>query len=178
MLGWDKDENVWLQHATPRLVKKLAGDRVFEEYFKFTVVRNPFSRALSAYRYDRDLQIKQSGSFADYVRELPALVQNLEHSNGSHQLLQSRYVFMDDECVCDFIAHFETLPDSLAPVAARLNIDAALPEHNRYRLRENESPLVATHYDDKITKVILSVYAEDFELFGYGNSPEYLNPQP
>ncbi len=176
MLGWDSDEKVWLQHATPRLVKKLAGDRVFEEYFKFTLVRNPFSRALSVYRYGGDRHKKRFGSFAGYVRELPELVRKLQHSNGSHHLPQSKYVFIDDECVCDFIVHFESLPDSLAPVATRLNIEAEFPKQNRRKPREGEKPLVE-YYDEETAKVVLSVYAEDFELFGYGDSPENLDPR-
>jgi len=175
MMGWDPDERVWLQHATPELVRKFAGDRVFEGYFKFSLVRNPFSRAVSVYRYGGTQHKEAFGDFAGYVRKLPDLVREPRCSKGSHHLPQSRYVFIGDDCVCDFLAHFESLPGSLAPVADGLHIRDDFPKMNCHEPADDEKP-VAAYYDDETAKMILSVYAEDFDLFGYGDSPEHLDP--
>ena len=67
--GYDKQEKLYLQHATPAFMQQHVHADIFDRYFKFSVVRNPFSRLVSVYNYSRGYR-KKYRDFEHYVLSL------------------------------------------------------------------------------------------------------------
>ncbi len=64
-----------LQHLFATHIREEFGERIFDEYFKFTIVRNPWEKAVSQYFYMRQrpdlrkfLGMEENASFSTYLQ--------------------------------------------------------------------------------------------------------------
>ena len=171
MFGWDKELGVYLQHATLSMTKELVDPDVFENYYKFGIVRNPFSRAISVYYYLYDQHLKQFGSFENYIKSLPKLLKAHHHYKGSHHIPQVYYTHLEQQCVCDQVFKFECLTEGLKELKKELNLTSN-PEHLNniiHPMRPQKRP--DELYNNEMTQIIQDVYADDFEAFDYSITP-------
>ncbi len=147
------DEYVKLGHIT-------AGD--FDRYLKFAIVRHPFERVLSEFRYRAAAAAKRGRSLR--LEEMLKLDSADDYSDAARHLVpQVRYV-MDDRgrCLVDRILRFERLAQEIAPVFRRVFGEVRhLPHRNRARA-EPDARITAGQAD-----ALYERYREDFEAFGY-----------
>ena len=165
-------------HRSVRQYKRIFGPTTFKNYFKFTFVRNPYSRLLSAYRFlknggmnDADKKWSQSNlnevsSFAEFVHDWFT-----EESVFSRVHFRPQHAFICDGSLApsvDFIGQFETIEDDFAYVCERLKISRTLKKANRgpHIVKHWSTYYSATAYDK-----IFQIYRKDFELFGYDAGP-------
>jgi len=175
LYGFDSGHCVYLQHATPALLRELLGEDLFELCYRFTVVRNPFARMLSVYYFHLQDHQRDFGSFEQYLRALPAHFREPTIENGRLHLPQTHYTQIDGQPCCHAVIRFEDLPGSLKPVAERLGITRPLPFVNTYRNPARGYRPVSSFYTPETTRLLLDVFAEDFETFGYSTDPETAN---
>jgi chondroitin 4-sulfotransferase 11 len=156
----------------------------FWAYFKFTFVRNPFTRLVSAYEF-----LKRGGhpawpedaafnkevlssyrDFGDFVLQwLPRQRRAVPRVRPPHFRPQVEYLMLSNRLALDFIGRYETLAGDFEVVRRRLHIDAELPHHNRTPV---EDVSVASHYaSDAVVRCVQDVYQADFELLGYPPQP-------
>lgn len=162
--------------------------RSFDQYFKFTLVRDPWSRVHSFYKYEG---FNQRYSFKSFVtRVLPKLIRQKAWFYGP----QYPYVYdANGQTSIDFIGRFENISEDFAKVCTRLNLeDHKLPYRNKsqgkrrwgrkrflYHLAMwpiNAFPLVGDrirsshyrdYYDDELVQRVAELYAQDVEAFSY-----------
>jgi hypothetical protein len=141
-------------------------------YFKFTFVRNPWDRLLSAYsflqaggipRFDRFWRVQlMSGvtSFEEFVMD------RLENAVAFQALhFRPQYSFLCDgagRMKMDFVGRFETIEEDCEQLAARLGIALPLQRLNRSRHTAYQSA-----YTPAMRDLVARIYARDIELFGY-----------
>lgn len=146
----------------------------FEDYFKFTFVRNPWDRAVSAYTYlsaggsaaSREDQywakfINGFSSFDDFVCNWMS-----DENIVRYALFTPQVVFLKDifgRVNMDFIGRFENLEEDFNTIAAQLKVTASLPHLNQSRARAYQS-----FYTDKSRAIVEQLYAADIAQFGYG----------
>jgi hypothetical protein len=174
MFGWDPEFGN-LQHATPEILFDLAGPELFEKSFRFTIVRNPFARVASGYFYRYTSLEPHLPTFDQYLRALPELLRKTAVQNQDYVLPQIRYTRLHGVPCCHEIARFEQLPGSLKPVAERLGITRPLPFLNARRHPMQGNRPVSSFYTPETARILVDVYAEDFEAFGYPTDPEAAN---
>ncbi len=172
MFGYDKGEGIYLQHATAAMTRQLVGDKMFDEYYKFALVRNPYSRMLSAYHYLYKQHEKRFGSFAGYIKALPDIVNKPQVQKASHHIPQTFYTHIDGVQVCDYVGKFEDLPLSIEPVRAHLNIENKLEKHNASRRVNWSRRSAASYYSKPMQQIMKEVFASDFEAYQYSTDPK------
>jgi hypothetical protein len=156
-----------------RIKAKLRDQATFREYFKFTIVRNPWERLVSTcawidQKWARGQELEPA-QFDDLVRQLYELF--LAARRGSSPLpvshhLQPQFEYVFDEKLqpmVDFVARYETLEQDWRRICARLNVDLALP----MRMRSHHRPY-REYYGDETRAMVGEVYARDAQLFAYG----------
>jgi hypothetical protein len=103
---------------------------LFDQYFKFALVRNPYDRAWSSYRY---LGLDLMMSFDDYIlRYLRQAVTQTSHVMNWFFMPQVNYIYRGTEQLVDEIIHLEEIDLRLPEVLERsgLHIDE-VPHVNR-----------------------------------------------
>lgn len=168
-----KKQYVKPSDMTPAQVEDL------ERVFKFTVVRNPYTRTLSAYldkiiRLEKPIkQISRTrlptfGEFCDYL-ENGGLHENI------HWAPQTSIILLPVEKF-DYIARIENMDRDLPFILGKLKdltgrttpADFA-PGGSRssaYRAPKADDK-VDSHYDARTTEIVTRLFAEDFRLLGY-----------
>jgi hypothetical protein len=170
LFGYDKEERIYLQHANAKTTQRLVGEKVFQDYFKFTVVRNPYTRMLSVYHYLIDQHSKQFGSFEGYIHALPKLLS--QPLAGSHHSPQTDYTHIDGNFVCDHVCRFEELPFSFNPVVIELNLNKGLSRENNQSSKKWKMRSVASYYSPSMRQIMQDLYEGDFISFRYSENPQ------
>jgi hypothetical protein len=141
------------QHSSAAEVKEFIGSNIWESYFKFCFVRNPWDRAISHYYW--------------FIRE-PVRSKNLDDFLLKQNKLNYSYIYMiDNKIAVDFVGRYENLMTDLGFVCQKLGIpfDNWLPESKRnYRTdRRHYSELL----NAKQAELIRKACANEIELFNY-----------
>lgn len=161
-----------------------------QEYFWFTVVRNPYSRLLSAYLYVQKGQEKERG--LSQVIDYPGLaklnpsgfkefINFLKHDDGiyknKHWWPQTDLLFMPVNRF-DFIAKTESLEQDLEYVFQQLglsknhNLSLSKPHAAETSVDwkvTNANNKLLEFYDNKTTEIVYELYQSDFINFKYAS---------
>jgi AAA15 family ATPase/GTPase len=176
--GWDDKRRLYLQHATAAFMQQHIDPKVFSQYFKFTIVRNPFSRLLSAYQYNIGTLTSKYASFEDFVLKLPTTFPYSVSPKGSHFIDQVHYSHIADERVCDEILFFEKLPNAFKVIQHRTQLTKPLLRRNVNSIWHNKRLTVHSQYSKEMVNVVLDVYSRDFDTFTYSADPKKLAASP
>lgn len=101
-------------HVPARMVRELAGRRVFGSYFKFCVDREPVSKCVSMWR-----MFSADSSFAHYD---PSLTWDEYVERGEFPVNDDIYLDRDGSLMVDRVLKYEDLSAELLDVTARLGI--------------------------------------------------------
>ena len=156
--------------------------REFESFFKFTFVRNPWDRLLSAYLYlkkggrnkqDQDWSIKYLSAYKSFDEFVTDWVNKENIHLGLH--FRPQYEFLCTNGFTpevDFIGYFENISRDYEYVREKIGIGKELAFHNK---TDDEKKDYRQYYNKATTAIVESVYREDIQIFGYnfdGVSPK------
>lgn len=160
-----------LQSAYPAYFEKL------QRYFTFMVVRNPFTRAVSAFneaKYDVYDAFISSGDMSRYRYELNRFLTDLtaEHLIGwqfgyRHFVPQHRFAFLGKKRLVDVVLRLEDLPQDLEKISL---FDPEVADALKAAPKSHHRPLdvaIDRLLDHRSIKNIVDLYAGDFLLFDY-----------
>jgi hypothetical protein len=152
---------------------------VYDDYFKFTFVRNPWDRLLSCYM-SKVVPERFAGSFKSYsnvafrddmsfqefaeaVCLIPDEVANI-HFCSQHVFVCSRG--SGNNVLADFVGRFENLEEDFEFVTKRIGINAQLP-HVADTSSTRGSRSYRDFYDEKLARMVGERYRKDIKIFGY-----------
>jgi sulfotransferase famil protein len=155
-----------LQHLTARHIRSEVGERIFQSYFKFTVVRNPWDKAVSQFAY-----MATRPDLRDFIglpdgSDFPTYLCTIGHKLHVQWAPQLDFILdADGTLLVDAVIRFETLTRDLPLLLKRLGVEVpqTLPH-------VNASKRLADHrgYYDAESKLLLSTYYEkDLAYFRY-----------
>lgn len=152
--------------TTPSQLKRKELDQL-DSLFCFAVVRNPYTRTLSAYLDKIERRAKQANresSFRDFLRSLG----NGQLYNNAHWAPQSSLLLLPPSRF-DFIGKVETLEEDLAYIRGRILGDKYQPEPVRAFTANatGAGGKLSRYYDEESVRLVRSLFKEDFELFDY-----------
>lgn len=169
--SYDSKRNIHIDHATASELKAYYTNGEFEEYFKFSIVRNPFDRMVSAYFY----YIKRTGvrgSFYEFVTKT-GIYQEVLQKNPSSAIssvlinIRPAYDYLYDlegNLLVDFVGRFEDLQRSWAKITRKLKVDYLLTEH----LNQSRRKPYQIYYTQRVRSLVSSRFENDLKVFGYG----------
>ena len=98
------DEKTVLQHLTALEVRERVGTEIYQKYFTFSFVRNPFDKVVSEYHWY--LKYGPKCTFKDWVMTLPSRIQinkNIHILEIGHNLPQHLFLFDKEENIDGWI---------------------------------------------------------------------------
>ena len=146
----------------------------FEHYFKFTFVRNPWDRLLSAYTYlapGAKGETPWSHQNLREFRDFEAFVLALRDPATRKRVLrflhfrpQISWLTLPGGAIppLDFTGRFERLAEDFDAIVTRLGVDAELP-----RLNASNAGPYREAYSTQMRNVVAEVYERDIRAFGY-----------
>ncbi|MCA9054650.1 MAG: sulfotransferase family 2 domain-containing protein [Planctomycetaceae bacterium] len=161
--GWNMPADCcWWNHMPAAEVRVKLGEEVWSTYFKFTVVRNPFDKTVSAFYFDSPIE---PGTRFDSQREQRRFERWLESSPPWTD--RDKYLIDGQLCV-NHLIRYESLQADLADVCRRLQIPWEPNRLPRFKagMRPPEAT-VTSLFSPRSRQMVEETYAWEFENFGY-----------
>lgn len=146
-------------HITCQQLKASVGDEIWNSYFKFSFVRNPYDRFVSycAFMQRNNPDFKERPQ--NYMYHALMNKKSLKHI-----LFRPQSEFVcdpDDKSMVDYIGRYESLQASYDEVCLRLNISKSPLIH----INESNHQPYRDYYNDELREMVYKMYKNDFELF-------------
>lgn len=154
------------QHMPAAVLKNLISADVWDGYFKFAFVRNPWDLLVSGYHYqtgaltpeqralnpDASALLERCRDFSDVVRCYPMIRADMSS------------FFTDDrgELMVDFVGRYESIDEDFAYVCRQIGIEAPLSHENR-----SDHASYREYYTPETRDIVARHFARDIERFGY-----------
>lgn len=158
------DGDIELEHITVTMIQKRIQ---YDNFFKFTVVRDPVDRMMSEYRFSKQnnyrpyLLNSQDLSFNRFVQAVANLdLSGMTHAMANHLYPQTSFIYDGDRLLVDYVIRFENLNEGMSVVSERLGGLPPLEHLNASRPEEIEC-------DESSLELIYKMYAEDYRLLDY-----------
>ena len=138
----------------------------YHTFFKFTIVRNPWSRLLSAWKNKvqddwgnmSKFKLKYFEQFQG--REFSFFVKNFKTTADDHLKIQ---LDAFDQTKIDFIGKLENLGQDFDIICDKIGI----PREKLPRKNATKHKRYTEYYDDETREIVAQKYAKDIEYFGY-----------
>ena len=163
-----------MQHYSYIELKKLLPQKIFDSYYKFSIVRNPYDRIVSEFLYAKNCgrKLKKNyfynfSTFKEFVStQLTIPIKQRIEKYDAHLETQKSFLINEqgDLSGLDKIYKMETeLDDCLKFLNFKIGVDLKIHARKNYYDRS-----IADFYDGEIQELVYNFYKEDFNLFGYG----------
>lgn len=159
----------WWNHMPASTIKAKVGAAVWESYFKFCVVRNPFEKCISAFCF-------QGGDY----QASPRVTEELRHENlGAEQIRfigflqhhapvdRDKYMIGRGFCL-DAVIRYEALEDDIQKICDRIGVpyDPKYLPHFKRGIRPPDAT-VGSLYTKRSRELVEKVFAFELRFFGY-----------
>lgn len=167
------------KHRTAIELRESAGLEIWNSYFKFSIIRNPWERLVSWWsmiegrreRYEAGAHLN---GFQAYVlsnaRTFEEFLENcdeeIEDSDGSKWIFRNQFDYVcdsDGHILVDFIARFETIHRDFETISQRASFRPFdLPHANKSNHKHYSS-----YYTPELVSLVAGRFEKDIQQFGY-----------
>ena len=174
------------KHATAMEIKDVVGQKIFNAYFKFVIIRNPWDQVASFYNHLRKplylpaykgkllhpynaCKTALTHNFKDWVIEVYEKHQfqdemcrekhPLNHFKNQHEWFYDNH----GKSLVNYIGRYESLYEDLAYISSKTGCDFTNMSMNNKSQREQYK----YYYDEQTIDIIARSFKKDIELFGY-----------
>ncbi len=194
--GPDPSNSTFYHHLSAMEIRDLIGEDIWNSYFKFTVIRNPFDKLISAFWFFEDYHQSQKKKYG-YIKRINTFVKTqildrgmpIERVKGKTEIERFRswirkggplfvrkggpiidrnkYLIDEQECI-DYFIRFENLYEGIKNVCDRLSIPFEPSRIPEFKkgIRSHKIPIL-DYYDDDTEQIVRKIYAWELKRFGY-----------
>lgn len=160
------------KHSGADAIASVVGEEVWNDYFTFAFVRNPFDRLVSAYHFYRQWphrsvdEVREMGSFKEFV--FSSFLEKDRQAATRPTGLQSTLLTRRGEIAVKKMLRYESLVEDFRDVSAVLGADdIRLPKTNASKRGH-----YADYYDEETALAVRQMFREDFDRLGYADLVE------
>ena len=183
----------YYQHVHARRLKEEFDEKGWDwdDYFKFTFVRNPWARMVSIFFYrekmahqwkhgegkfkdmasnpsnQRSIQNHQGKRCVRFVKKYPTFKDAIfKGPRRLHQFGETQFNYICDEDgkqLLDFVGKLENLQEDFNTICDKVGI----PQQQLPHLNKSKHKHYTEYYDDETRQIVAEKYAKDIEYFGY-----------
>lgn len=167
-------ENLQPGHINIYTYQQIYPKKVFDRYFKFTIVRNPWDRLVSAYlfmqaggahRKDQEWAeeyLAPYPDFASFIREglHRQEILNWPHFRPQVEFLKGQFGRIE----MDFVGRLENIQEDFQVIRDQLGVSRDLMFINKTITKRDS---YQSYYTDELRDIAGKIYQEDLEVFEY-----------
>ena len=174
---WGVFENkIVLQHLTAlQLRNSYIKNSIWDSYFKFAIIRNPWSKAVSEYnwflRYGPQIKFKEWCESLEYRIKINSMINILE---TGHNIEQYKFITDNDgNFLVDELIRFENIENGFNNLAQKRSWKALLK--NAKTTKNLSKKDWRSYYCKETLNIIEKVYKKDLDIFGYNKEETFKN---
>ena len=157
------------RHAKIIAAKEMLPQELFDQLFKFAIVRNPWDLQVSSYhhiRRERPHLMAHIDSFEQFINwKLDPERPYQFHVDTSIEQQSDYLIDLHGNLLTDFIGRFENLHDDFNTICEQIGIKTpALPHRRKATDRDKD---YRSYYTDALTGKVAAHFQQDIELLGY-----------
>jgi hypothetical protein len=164
-------------HLSALDYRMIFGKKDFNSYYKFTFVRNPFSRLISAYEFmenggfgesDKNIVaiVKQYPTFQDFVLNYltPHTAKRIRHFRPQHFFVCDS----SNNIMVNFIGRFESIEQDYENIRNKIGVGEPL---KRMNATNGKRLSLNIYYENpRVLNKVIEIYYKDFEIFSYSTN--------
>lgn len=181
--GRNRTKETYYHHMPALTIKQNIGDDIWNKYYKFTTIRNPFEKLVSGFL----MLERRKKEYSFLKRNVCNLKKILHYGNPLDRIkgesaperfrhwiqlggcIQDRdkYIIHDEVCV-DFFIRFEFLHQDIKKVCECIDIPFCgenLPEYKKGLRKANLK--TCDFYDEETISIVYNIYEWEIKTFGY-----------
>lgn len=186
--GNDARGKQWVNHMSALEIRNKIGNSIWNSYFKFCVIRNPFDKLISGFFF-----VEEQKRHRSFTQDLKSRVKKImgkgepidcikgEDSiarfrswlrNGGSIIDRDKYLIKGEICV-DYFIRYEDLENGIKHVCNVLDIPFESERIPRLKsgLRNRKIPL-HDFYDEQTIQIVTRLYEFEIETFDYSMPEE------
>ena len=148
-------------HISVQQLKLHLREDIWNSYFKFSFVRNPYDRFISTYFFLNRQQLVPGRD------ETPHMKEAIQYRPYNSMLLvapQHRLIAERDGAIgVDYVARYEDIQSAYERICVKIGI----PSKVLTQKNSSEHKPSRTYYDNELRKVVSEFYRTDFDFLGY-----------
>ena len=150
-----------VDHIKAAEAKHYLPENTFNEYYKFSFVRNPWDWQVSIYHYMLQFKFHPQHRL---VSKMKTFDEYIEWRVNYDLELQKEFVYdKEGNLLVDFVGRFENIQEDFQKVCAHLN----LFEINLPMMNKSKHAYYKDYYNEHTRKLIGDAYKEDIDTFNY-----------
>lgn len=148
-------------HIKAPELKRTLDSEIFNEYFKFGLVRNPWDWQVSLYKF----MLKRKDHWQhELAKKFKGFDDYLDWRVNEDLHLQKEFFYEENQCLMDYIGKMETLDNDFPKICERLEVKLNLTHKNKSR-PVNEG--FKKYYSQKTIDMVDEAFSDDIKLFDY-----------
>ncbi len=150
-----------INHIKAREIKKYLPVEVFNNYFKFCFVRNPWDWQVSLYHFTLQYENHPQHKRISKMKTFDEYIEWRIHNDFK---LQKDFIYAkNNDILVDYVGRFENLQEDFNEICLRLEIPTVdLPKANISKHKYYKE-----YYNDYSRDLVAKAFKEDIELFHY-----------
>ncbi|WP_417620288.1 sulfotransferase family 2 domain-containing protein [Oceanihabitans sediminis] len=173
LFGWNPSSKMYLQHAKPQQLidHGFIDEKIWDSYYKFIIVRNPWDRGYSDYKWLMK-EINKEDSFCNFLQKRGRFMRSLTDNSssnyrGDHLYKQIDYFYLNNKLInYDKVMRFENLKNELPELEKDLNLKEGFFK-KKYNVNSKPNKHYSTFYNNKRKQLVNNLYQEDIQFLGY-----------
>ncbi len=173
----------WYNHQSAAEIKSLLGDEIWDDYYKFCVIRNPFDKLISGYYFNEHRKknrtfgektkvtlrnIIKKGRFTDYKRGNSEIESFRNWIKSGGKIFDRNKYVLDGKICVDYFIRQELMNEGIKEVCEKLNIPYEVDRIPQLKggIRKSKRK-VKDYYDEETIAIVKNIYDLELEYFGY-----------
>tara|TARA_B100001059_G_C17787283_1_gene557909 strand:+ start:169 stop:894 length:726 start_codon:yes stop_codon:yes gene_type:complete len=182
--GPNAKSSTWRNHMSAKEIRDQIGREIWDDYYKFTVIRNPFDKLVSLFywlekRKQNGYSISRKGR--SLITRLTGIGNAFDRVSGNTDIEKFRswirlggtvndqgtYLIDQQECL-DYYIRFEDLDGGIRDVCRHLSIEFDSGDLPKFKtgLRKNDRS-IREFYDSETEDLVRKMFGWELDQFGY-----------
>ena len=162
----------FFQHDSASEIRRKVGPEIWNRYFKFSIVRNPWDRVVSYYSWEarNKSHLKPAPRWYHKIAfpfdEFAATRRLFHDFVAGDWPTNDRFYVLDGSLCVDFVIRYERLEEDFAEVCKRVGLpNSSLPRLKAGMRKPGHS--YQDYYDEASKAIVAERHDNDIRLFGY-----------
>lgn len=148
------------RHINISNLKRNLSNKIFENYYKFGFVRDPWDYQVSLYTYSIS---NKNHKQHELIKSFQSFDEYIDWKVHQKLQLQKDFFYENDKCLMDFIGRFENINEDFKLICERIGVNCDLPHLNSSRRVQS----YLSYYSNKSIEMVNQAFYTDIELFNY-----------